>query len=75
MAGAVAIPMGAYDNSVQTEGSKVYAIVVCVFASLGGIFFGYDQGVTGGVLVMDSFLNDFCIGYDGNSEAACKANS
>ncbi|KDO29233.1 hypothetical protein SPRG_05444 [Saprolegnia parasitica CBS 223.65] len=75
MAGAVAIPMGANDNSVQTEGSKVYAIVVCVFASLGGIFFGYDQGVTGGVLVMDSFLNDFCIGYDGNTETACKANS
>ncbi|KDO17623.1 hypothetical protein SPRG_16976 [Saprolegnia parasitica CBS 223.65] len=58
-----------------TEGSRTYAIVVCVFASLGGVFFGYDQGVTGGVLVMDSFLNDFCVGYDGNSYKTCTTDS
>ncbi|OQR86399.1 Major Facilitator Superfamily (MFS) [Achlya hypogyna] len=75
MAGAVAIPMGANDHAGQTEGSKVYAVVVCVFASLGGIFFGYDQGVTGGVLVMESFLSDFCYGYGGNTNVTCKASS
>eukprot|EP00808_Paulinella_micropora_P022733 g88.t1 len=42
-----------------------YAIVSCIFASLCGLFFGYDQGVTGGVLVMPSFLNDFCYTYPG----------
>ena len=37
-----------------------YAVKVCIFASLCGFFFGYDQGVTGGVLIMNSFLEDFC---------------
>ncbi|RLN87870.1 hypothetical protein BBJ28_00016216 [Nothophytophthora sp. Chile5] len=50
-------------DNVPTEGKRTYAIVVCVFASLGGFFFGYDQGVTSGVLIMDSFLNDYCVGW------------
>jgi MFS transporter, SP family, sugar:H+ symporter len=76
MAGGVAIPMGpATDDDVPTEGSRTYAIIVCLFASLGGIFFGYDQGVTGGVLVMDAFLEDFCVGYGGNTYAQCTAPS
>ncbi|KDO27365.1 hypothetical protein SPRG_06951 [Saprolegnia parasitica CBS 223.65] len=75
MAGGIAILPGGGADDTPTEGSRSYAIVVCVFASLGGIFFGYDQGVTGGVLVMDSFLNDFCIGYDGNTGAQCRASS
>ncbi|EQC33653.1 hypothetical protein SDRG_08757 [Saprolegnia diclina VS20] len=52
-----------------------YAVCVCAFASLGGIFFGYDNGVAGGVMVMPSFLADFCIGYGGNTEAACNAST
>ncbi|EQC33649.1 hypothetical protein SDRG_08753, partial [Saprolegnia diclina VS20] len=50
MAGGVAILPSGGAHDAPTEGSRTYAIVVCVFASLGGIFFGYDQGVTGGVL-------------------------
>lgn len=53
------------------SGSRRYAITVCVFVSLGGLFFGYDQGVTGGVLVMRSFLRDFCVDFGKNSEAMC----
>ncbi|EQC33650.1 hypothetical protein SDRG_08754 [Saprolegnia diclina VS20] len=75
MAGGVVILPTGGAHDVPTEGSRTYAIVVCVFSSLGGIFFGYDQGVTGGVLVMDSFLNDFCVDYDGNTKAACTVNS
>ncbi len=60
MAGGV-ITHSSVNSGPPTEGSRMYAVIVCVFASLGGIFFGYDQGVTGGVLVMPSFLNDFCI--------------
>ncbi|KAI9895869.1 hypothetical protein PsorP6_019037 [Peronosclerospora sorghi] len=52
-----------------TEGNRAYAIIVCIFASLGGFFFGYDQGVTGCVLVMESFLNDFCVGWHGQMMA------
>jgi sugar porter (SP) family MFS transporter len=49
---------------------------VCLFASLGGLFFGYDQGVTGGVLVMDSFINDYCVGdWKGFTYAECTAES
>lgn len=62
-----------YDD-VPTEGSKTYAIIVCVFASLGGLFFGYDQGVTSAVLIMDSFLEDFCIGWHGFTEDTCKGS-
>ena len=29
------------------------AYLMCVFASFGGIFFGYDSGYMGGVLGMD----------------------
>jgi len=56
------------------EGSHGYAIACGIFASLGGLFFGYDQGVTGGVLVMDSFLNSFCVDYHGTYEE-CTAGS
>ncbi|EQC33648.1 hypothetical protein SDRG_08752 [Saprolegnia diclina VS20] len=75
MAGGIAMLPSGGAHDAPTEGSRTYAIVVCVFASLGGIFFGYDQGVTGGVLVMDSFLNDFCVDYDGNSYTNCTAAS
>ncbi|CAH0489072.1 unnamed protein product [Peronospora farinosa] len=50
-------------GDVRTEGKRTYAIVVCIFAALGGLFFGYDQGVTSGVLIMDSFINDYCVGW------------
>ncbi|KAI9910130.1 hypothetical protein PsorP6_010112 [Peronosclerospora sorghi] len=53
------------------RGNRAYAIIVCIFASLGGFFIGYDQGVTGCVLVMESFLNDFCVGWHGQMLADC----
>ncbi|TYZ61495.1 hypothetical protein PybrP1_008381 [[Pythium] brassicae (nom. inval.)] len=62
-----------YDD-LPTEGSKTYAIIVCVFASLGGLFFGYDQGVTSAVLIMDSFLEDFCVGWHGFTWDTCRAS-
>ncbi|GAB9477306.1 hypothetical protein Gpo141_00014370, partial [Globisporangium polare] len=56
MAGAVFVDVhNNNEHDAPTEGSRRYAIIVCLFASLGGIFFGYDQGVTSGVLIMDSF--------------------
>jgi sugar porter (SP) family MFS transporter len=77
MAGGAPIPgaHGGKDDDLPTEGTRTYAIIVCVFASLGGLFFGYDQGVTGGVLVMDSFLNDYCVGWHGHTYANCTASS
>ncbi|OQR85734.1 hypothetical protein THRCLA_10640, partial [Thraustotheca clavata] len=75
MAGGIPLTTSHGAHDAPTEGSRAYAIVVCVFASLGGIFFGYDQGVTGGVLVMDSFLKDFCYGFGGNTKEDCHESS
>ncbi|CAK4580785.1 unnamed protein product [Aphanomyces euteiches] len=57
------------------QGSKWYAVFVCVFASLGGLYFGYDLGASGGVLVMSSFLTHFSVGYGGNRYEACAAST
>ncbi|GAB9477205.1 Major facilitator superfamily, partial [Globisporangium polare] len=64
-----------HEDDLPTEGSRRYAIIVCIFASLGGLFFGYDQGVTGGVLVMKSFLNDYCVGWHDQTSFDCTRSS
>ncbi|UJR07233.1 hypothetical protein I4U23_011521 [Adineta vaga] len=52
------------------SGKSSRAIFLSAFSSLGGWFFGYDQGVTGGIVIMHSFKKDFCIGIYGN-ESIC----
>lgn len=71
MAGAVAVDIQDHGSAPSMGGSRRYAIMVCIFASLAGLFFGYDQGVTGGVVVMKSFLRDFCEPY-GYNMTVCK---
>ncbi|CAA0826560.1 Sugar transport protein 1 [Striga hermonthica] len=36
-----------------------YVIVTCVIAAMGGLIFGYDIGISGGVTSMDQFLEKF----------------
>ncbi|CAF3385126.1 unnamed protein product [Rotaria socialis] len=48
-------------------GKPYFAIFLAAFSSLGGWFFGYDQGVTGGIVIMHSFKNDFCVGVYANT--------
>lgn len=36
-----------------------YVIATCVIAAMGGLIFGYDIGISGGVTSMDSFLEEF----------------
>lgn len=60
----------AHDHKNVQSGKPHYVIVLAAFTSLGGWFFGYDQGVTGGIVVMNSFKNDFCIGVFAN-ESTC----
>jgi sugar porter (SP) family MFS transporter len=43
-----------YDGRVTS-----FVVLSCVTACLGGIIFGYDIGVTGGVTSMDAFLERF----------------
>jgi len=47
--------------------AKTFVIMLCLFSSLGGVMFGYDTGINGGVQVSNSFIADLCTGvYDGN---------
>ncbi|KAL6542885.1 Transcription factor stp1 [Orobanche hederae] len=36
-----------------------YVLITCVIAAMGGLIFGYDIGISGGVTSMDSFLKEF----------------
>ncbi|CAI5709234.1 hypothetical protein KXD40_004791 [Peronospora effusa] len=75
MAAGVVVNVHNNDDDIPTEGSRSYAIIVCVFAALGGLFFGYDQGVTSGVLIMDSFINDYCVGWHNFTYEQCTSSS
>ncbi|KAJ6341866.1 hypothetical protein OIU78_009917 [Salix suchowensis] len=51
---------------VPTSGGKEYpgkftgrVFLTCIFAATGGLIFGYDLGISGGVTSMDVFLKDF----------------
>ncbi|CAA3015487.1 sugar carrier C-like [Olea europaea subsp. europaea] len=37
----------------------LYVTVACIVAAMGGLIFGYDIGISGGVTSMDSFLEKF----------------
>ena len=54
-------------NPNIANGKTYFAVLLAAFSSLGGWFFGYDQGVTGGIVVMSSFKNDFCVDIYGDA--------
>ncbi|KAL2523957.1 Sugar transport protein 1 [Abeliophyllum distichum] len=37
----------------------LYVTLTCIVAAMGGLIFGYDIGISGGVTSMDSFLEEF----------------
>lgn len=40
-------------------GMTLYVLVTCIVAATGGLLFGYDIGISGGVTSMESFLKKF----------------
>ncbi|RXH78562.1 hypothetical protein DVH24_002080 [Malus domestica] len=40
-------------------GVTIFVIFTCVVAAMGGLLFGYDPGISGGVTSMESFLSKF----------------
>lgn len=45
---------GSYEGGVT-----VFVIITCVVAAMGGLLFGYDLGISGGVTSMEEFLSKF----------------
>ena len=73
-------PVKVYNGVVTT-----YVITACIVAASGGALFGYDNGVTGGVVSMPGFLEKFFPGItqsnsavsrqtDQDSDAFCQFN-
>ncbi|KAG6557087.1 hypothetical protein Mapa_001014 [Marchantia paleacea] len=57
MAGGFVNPVGAGKNY---EGhTTLYVVLASVMAAFGGLMFGYDIGISGGVTSMDMFLEEF----------------
>ncbi|CAI8585477.1 unnamed protein product [Vicia faba] len=57
MAGGVLV---ASTNERQYEGNvTMFVLVTCLVAAMGGLLFGYDLGITGGVTSMEPFLVKF----------------
>ncbi|KAM4070321.1 hypothetical protein ACB094_12G156600 [Castanea mollissima] len=53
-------------GAILTPGGKDYpgkltanVLITCIIAATGGLIFGYDLGISGGVTSMDSFLKEF----------------
>eukprot|EP00250_Pteridium_aquilinum_P020700 c24911_g2_i1 orf=332-1915(-) len=56
--GFAAAPAGS--RAAQYEGKiTIYVIMTCIIAASGGLMFGYDVGISGGVTSMDDFLAKF----------------
>ncbi|XP_022726484.1 sugar transport protein 11-like [Durio zibethinus] len=43
-----------YEDRVTT-----FVVITCIVAAMGGLLFGYDVGISGGVISMESFLKKF----------------
>ncbi|KAK8164582.1 sugar transporter [Phyllosticta citrichinensis] len=78
MVSASAIVTGDNDISYGPAGykgllSQKYVLGMASFASIGGLLFGYDQGVISGVLVMHSFVSS--AEYSQRETNLCRATS
>ncbi|KAJ3679585.1 hypothetical protein LUZ60_017596 [Juncus effusus] len=57
MAGGFAVANG---SATDYGGSLTFAVILtCIMAASGGLIFGYDIGISGGVTSMESFLGNF----------------
>ncbi|XP_057977055.1 sugar carrier protein C-like [Malania oleifera] len=54
------IPVGRDRDDKEYPGNLTfYVLVTCIVAAFGGLIFGYDLGISGGVTSMDTFLKEF----------------
>ncbi|CAK7338010.1 unnamed protein product [Dovyalis caffra] len=50
---------GQSDGRNYEGGVTAFVVIACLVAAMGGLMFGYDIGISGGVTSMDSFLKTF----------------
>ncbi|XP_022949260.1 sugar transport protein 10-like [Cucurbita moschata] len=46
-------------GKVYEGGVNAFVIITCMVAAMGGLIFGYDLGISGGVTSMETFLKQF----------------
>ncbi|EFJ29036.1 hypothetical protein SELMODRAFT_170916 [Selaginella moellendorffii] len=56
--GALLSSQGGRSDQYQGR-TTIYVVLACVVAASGGLIFGYDIGISGGVTSMDDFLEKF----------------
>ncbi|KAF3450201.1 hypothetical protein FNV43_RR06281 [Rhamnella rubrinervis] len=57
MAGGGVVVHGGSQN--YKGGVTTFVVFACIVAAMGGLIFGYDLGISGGVTSMEDFLNKF----------------
>ncbi|XP_041024719.1 sugar carrier protein C [Juglans microcarpa x Juglans regia] len=53
------VPAGGVPGKAYPGNLTPYVTVTCIVAAMGGLIFGYDIGISGGVTSMDPFLKKF----------------
>ncbi|GAY62574.1 hypothetical protein CUMW_218890 [Citrus unshiu] len=59
MAPGMAIASEGGDNNIYNGKITAFVILSCMMAGMGGVIFGYDIGISGGVTSMEPFLEKF----------------
>jgi len=59
MAGGAFVSEGGGGGRSYEGGVTAFVIMTCIVAAMGGLLFGYDLGISGGVTSMEEFLTKF----------------
>jgi hypothetical protein len=61
MAGGFVEAPGGPAGSLSDVPNKNFILMVAAFSAMGGLLFGYDTGINGGIQVSTDFVRDFCL--------------
>ncbi|CAN8264922.1 unnamed protein product [Cochlearia groenlandica] len=59
MAGEVFVAENSHGGPYEEGRVTAFVMITCIVAAMGGLLFGYDIGISGGVTSMDDFLTRF----------------